>query len=27
LNGKAVRLPASTGDVVATPTGLTATTG
>ena len=27
LNGKAVQLPASTGDVVATPTGLSATTG
>jgi cytoskeleton protein RodZ len=27
LNGKAVQLPASTGDVVATPTGLRATTG
>jgi len=27
LNGKAVQLPASTGDVLATPTGLRATTG
>jgi len=27
LNGKAVQLPASTGDVVVTPTGLRATTG
>ena len=27
LNGKVVQLPASTGDVVATPTGLRATTG
>jgi hypothetical protein len=27
LNGKAIQLPASTGDVVATPAGLNATTG
>jgi hypothetical protein len=27
LNGKAVQLPASTGDVLVTPAGLNATTG